>query len=328
MSFRVPHSAPVIGEEEIEAVARVLRSGRLAQGPEVEAFEAECAALVGRKFGIAVSSGTAALHLALKVLSPRGPVALPSYGCASLLTAIDLAGAEPVLCDTRIDFNLDPRAVPSDVAAAIVPHLFGASAAMPSTAIVIEDIAQSIGGPAGREGIVSIASFYATKLMTTGEGGMLLTDDEGLAGSFRDLRDYDNRDDYRVRYNYKMTEMQAAIGSVQLTRLPEFIARRKEIAEQYHDAFKVLPLVVPQGADHVYFRYVVRTAQREALESHLQSQGIEAKRPVFKPAHQYRSANCPESERAHVEALSVPIHPAMNDADVRRVVRALTSHFQ
>ncbi len=328
MNYRVSHSAPVIGEEEVEAVARVLRSGRLAQGLEVAAFEAECTAVVGRKYGVAVSNGTAALHLALKVLCPGGRAALPSYGCASLLTAVDLAEAGPLICDTRDDFNLNPATVSSEAKAVIVPHLFGARATMPANSTIIEDIAQSIGGPTGREGIVAIASFYATKLMTTGEGGMLLTDDEGLASAFRDLRDYDNRDDYRLRYNYKMTEMQAAIGRVQLTRLPEFIARRIEIAEQYNDAFQSLPVVVPQGADHIYFRYAVRTTERSALETHMQSHGIEAKRPVYKPAHHYRPANCPESERAHAEALSVPIHPGMNAADVRRVVNSLTSYFR
>lgn len=329
MNFRVPHSAPVVGEEEVEAVARVLRSGRLTQGPEVEAFEDECATFVTRKFGVAVSSGTAALHLALTVLCPRGFVALPSYGCASLLTAIDLAEAHPLICDTRNDFNLDPKTVSPEANAVILPHLFGARAPIPaSPEMIIEDIAQSIGGPTGRKGVASIASFYATKLVTTGEGGMILTDDEGLAGALRDLRDYDNRDDYKLRYNYKLTEMQAAIGRVQLTRLPEFITRRKEIAAQYNRAFEAMPIALPQGVDHIYFRYVVRTAQREALEAHLRALEIEAKRPVFRPAHHYRPANCPESECAHTEALSIPIHPAMNDADVRRVVCAMTSYFQ
>lgn len=327
MTYRIAHSAPRIGEEEIEAVARVMRSGRIAQGPEVEAFENECAAFVGRKYGIAVSSGTAALHIALQTLSPDGRVALPSYGCASLLTAVKLANATPALCDIGADFNLDARTVPNDCNAVIVPHLFGARATLPTHKTIIEDIAQSIGGPTGRTGIVAIASFYATKLMTTGEGGMILSDDEALVDALRDLRDYDNRDDFRVRYNYKMTEIQAAIGRVQLKRLPQFIVRRAEIAKCYTEVFRDLPLALPAGLEHVYFRYVVRIKQRDELESRLRASGIEVKPPVYKPAHHFGGVPCPESERAHLEALSLPIHPGMADSDVAYVADCVDRFF-
>lgn len=327
MTHRIRHSAPFIGDEEIAAVTRVLRSGRLAQGPEVEAFEQDCAAFVGPMYAIAVSSGTAALHLTIEVLCPGGRVALPSYGCASLMTAVRLAHAEPVLCDIRPDFNIHPKIVAEDCSAVIVAHLFGARSELPSGCAVVEDIAQSIGGPTGCDGVVTIASFYATKLMTTGEGGMALTNDRALADAIRDLRDYDNRDNFRVRFNYKLTELQAAIGREQLKRLPGFIARRREIAAAYSDAFRELPLTLPADADHVYFRYVVRTPERDSLEAHLGMNGIEAKRPVYKPAHHYLPADCPESERAHAEALSVPVHPMMTDGDVRRVIDAVRSHF-
>ena len=327
MTYRVGHSAPCIGDAEIEAVTRVLRSGRLAQGPEVEAFERECAALVGRKYGIAVSSGTAALHVSLHAICPGQRVALPSYGCASLLTAVQLAGAEPVLCDIAADFNIDASAISNSCSAVIVPHVFGARAALPEHGAIIEDIAQSIGGPTGRGGIATIASFYATKLVTTGEGGMILTDDESAAAAIRDRRDYDNRDEFRVRFNYKLTEMQAAMGRVQLTRLDGFVARRREIAARYSDAFRDLPIALPSAPDHVYFRYVVRTSRRDALEAHLRAKGIEAKRPVYKPAHHYLAARCPESERAHVEALSLPVHPMMTDDDAQFVIESLVSYF-
>lgn len=323
MTYRIAHSAPCIGEEEVEAVVRVMRSGRIAQGPEVEAFENECAAFVGRRYGIAVSSGTAALHLALQTLCPGGRVALPSYGCASLLTAVRLADGTPELCDIGADFNLDSRTVPNNCDAVIVPHLFGARATLLDHKTIIEDIAQSIGGPTGRTGVVAIASFYATKLMTTGEGGMILADDEALVHALRDLRDYDNRDVFRVRYNYKMTEMQAAMGRVQLKRLPQFIARRAEIANHYMDAFRDLPVALPAGREHVYFRYVVQSKRRDELEFRLREKGIEAKRPVYKPAHHFWSARCPESERAHLEALSLPIHPGMTDNDVTYVVECV-----
>ena len=327
MSDRIRHSAPCVGDDEIAAVTKVLRSGRLAQGPEVEAFELECAALVGRRHAVAVSSGTAALHLALETMCPGGRAALPSYGCASLLTAVRLAGATPLLCDIGADFNIDTKTMPAGSDAVIVPHLFGAVAALPARPAAIEDIAQSIGGPTGRAGRVTIASFYATKLMTTGEGGMLLTDDAALADAVRDLRDYDNRDAFRVRFNYKLTEMQAALGRVQLGRLPAFIARRRAIAAEYDRAFRGLPLVLPSGEGHVYFRYVVRTANRDALEQHLDARGIEAKRPVYKPAHHYGSDSCPESEKAHTEALSLPVHPALSAADVQRVIAGTMAYF-
>jgi len=272
----IPHSAPFIGDEEIEAVARVLRSGHIAQGPEVEAFEKECADLVGRRYGVAVSSGTAALHLALDALGPAPSdcVAVPAYACASLVTAVRMHGSKPLLCDVGPDQNIDVDTIPTDTNTAIVPHLFGAPAAFPTDLTVVEDIAQSLGGSTGRDGRIAIASFYATKLMTTGEGGMVLTDDEALADHIRDRRDYDNRDDLQNRFAYKMTDFQAAMGRVQLRRLPAFIRRRKEIAEQYEQAFQGLPLVLPQASGHVFFRYVIKIDRAGRLAEHLAADGI------------------------------------------------------
>lgn len=336
----IAHSAPVVGAEEEAAVVRVLRSGRLAQGPEVAAFEEECASLAGRRFGVAVSSGTAAIHLALSAMDlPAGEdVAIPAYACASLLTATALHGAVACICDVDENFNLDARVVPREAEIAIVPHLFGKRAALPGSPIVIEDIAQSIGGPWGRDGIASVASFYATKLVTTGEGGMVLTDDEGLAEVARDRRDYDNRDEFVVRFSYKMTEMQAALGRVQLRRLPEFHVRRSEIAEYYLNAFSDLPLGLPDPNGHVFFRFVVTTNAQESLLARLSEEGIEAKRPVYRPAHHYTRGGklrgtawcagpCLQAEFAHETAVSLPIHPAMGSSEVESVIEAVRRFF-
>ncbi|MCH8203890.1 MAG: DegT/DnrJ/EryC1/StrS family aminotransferase [Candidatus Hydrogenedentes bacterium] len=336
----IQHSAPVIGDEEVEAVSRVLYSGCIAQGPEVEAFEEECAAFIGRRHAVAVSSGTAALHLALNALGvdERSTVAAPSYACASLLTAISLQRAKPYLCDVGPDFNLDTRTLPQEVDATIVPHLFGAPAQVPPGPAVIEDIAQSFGGPTGSHAPLAITSFYATKMMTTGEGGMVLTDDEAIAEHVRDRRDYDNREDFRDRFNYKLTDIQAALGRVQLNRLPSFIARRREIAAQYLVAFRDLPLELPKPRGHVFYRFVVSTNLRDKLEEHLQTQGIEAKRPVHRPAHHYLKngdlgktadgqGSYPGSERAHKCALSLPIHPNMLDEDVEGVVDSVREFY-
>lgn len=326
----IPHSKPFIGEEEIDAVSRVLCSGHLAQGAETEAFEAECAALVGRRYAVAASSGTAALQLALAILNvgEGHSVAIPSYACAALAQTVCGRRAKPVLCDSGADYNMEPRAVSVDIHAAIVPHLFGARAALPALdGFLIEDIAQSIGGPTGTSGVISIASFYATKLCTTGEGGMLLTDDEGLAEAARDRRDYDNRDDFVERFACKMTDFQAALGRVQLRRLPGFVERRREIAREYDAAFSALPMTLPKGREHVYFRYVIGTEEREGLEQHLRACGVGAKRPVYRPAHHYFGGEFPNAQRAHDLALSLPIYPGLLPAEVRTVIESVLAFY-
>lgn len=325
----IPHSRPSLGAEEIETVTRVLSSGRLSQGAEVEAFEKECAETIGRRYGVAVNSGTAALHLAISALGVGRdePVAAPSYGCAALITAIRLHGALPRLCDIDANYNLNPALVPADCRAVIVPHLFGATAPIPPDTQAVEDIAQSMGGPTGRATPVAITSFYATKLMTTGEGGMLLTDDEAIADHARDLREYDNRDDFIVRYPYKMTDIQAAIGRVQLRRLPGFLERRREIALEYGAGLAGLPLTLPAPEGHMFFRYVVATDQRETLTEHLNARGIEAKRPVYRPAHHYLGGEFPNSQRAHDHCVSLPLYPALVAADIRYVVDTVRRFF-
>ena len=332
----IPHSKPMLGEEEISAVERVLRSGHLAQGAEVEAFEAECAAMCGRRYGVAVSSGTAALHLALVALEVGAGdlVAIASYACAALTTAIRLQGAVPVLCDINDDYNLEPASMSDHCGVAIVAHLFGAPAPIPGDCVIIEDIAQSMGGITGRNSPMAVTSFYATKLMTTGEGGMLLTDDAALAELVRDRRDYDNRATDARRFAYKMTDFQAAMGRVQLRRLPEFLQRRLAIAEQYTQALSDCPVRLPATPGHVFFRYVLATNRREALEAHLRQRGIEAKRPVYCPAHHYLKDSSsdavralPNAERAHEECLSLPIYPALVDEQVSYVIESVRHFF-
>jgi dTDP-4-amino-4,6-dideoxygalactose transaminase len=337
---KVPHSRPAIGEEEIEAVSNVMRSGKLAQGPEVEAFEQECADCVGRRYAVALSSGTAALHLTLAGLGvdSEGHVAVPDYACAALITATDMARATSHLCDVGRDYLMPADAPPPECDAAIAVHLFGATCALPSSLPVIEDIAQSIGGKTGNGSIAAVASFYATKLLTTGEGGMVLTDDEGLAEFARDHRDYDNRDDLQRRFPYKMTDIQAAMGRVQLRKLPGFLERRRAIAEDYTHGLHGLPLRFPPSENHIFFRYVVGTDRRSELERYLQSQSIEAKRPVYMPSHHYVSdepasprlamqGSYPGAEQAHNEALSIPIHPEMVEHEIEWVIESINRFF-
>lgn len=325
----IRHSQPSVGQEEAEAVSRVVVSGNIAQGKEVAAFESETAEHVGRKFGVAVSSGTTALHLAMDALGlgTENRIVYPSYACASLQTAVDMQGCMSHIADIGDDYNLDLAQTPDDADAVILPHLFGRKSEIPEGPPVIEDIAQSIGGATGKNSVVAIASFYATKMITTGEGGMVLTDDEGLADHVRDRRDYDNRETWERRYPYKMTDMQAAMGRVQLKKLSKFIARRRDISDQYSATFSDTDLGLPGPGDNVFFRYVIRSKMRGEMERYLCAHGVEAKRPVYRPAHQYfigeqapprirLQESYPNSDRAHAEVLSLPIHPGMSDEDV------------
>jgi dTDP-4-amino-4,6-dideoxygalactose transaminase len=334
----IPHSKPTIGKEEAEAVQRVIESGQLAQGKEVRAFEDECGAFVGRKFAVAVSSGTAALHLVLAAfgVDANTRVAIPAYACASLATAVMLQGGVSYLCDVEGDYNLAPQSIPDSVGISIVPHLFGKTTLLPTSGQVIEDIAQSIGGNTGCGSVVSIGSFYATKMMTTGEGGMVFTDDEGLAEFVRDRRDYDNRDDLIQRYPYKMTDMQAAMGRVQLQNLPNWVKRRQELADIYVHGLEGLPVDVPDPDNHVFFRFVVGCDKQDELISFLQAAGIGAKRPVYQPAHFgideenvkiEGSGNYPGADVAHTRGISLPIYPLLKDDQAQKIIESVLAFY-
>jgi perosamine synthetase len=326
----IRHSAPTLGPEEEAAATRVLRSGCIAQGPEVEAFEFETAEFAGGKYAVAVSSGTAALHLVLEALivQPNEAVAVPSYACAALPVAVRLAGGTPALCDATETGQPDAQRIPNNCRIAVVAHLFGARADMPQCPILVDDLAQCFGIGSPQKTAAAIVSFYATKLLTCGEGGMVLTDDAGIAEFVRDRRDYDNRDDLVRRFSYKMTDIQAAIGRVQLRRLPSFLARRREIATRYIREFEALPLRVLQADSHAWFRFVVTSPKRDALQQHLMRHGIEGKRPVHAPAHLALGGVFPNADKAHREFLSIPIYPSLLDSEADDVIRCVQSFFR
>ena len=335
----IPHSRPTIGTEEAQEAARVIESGQLAQGMEVEQFEEEFARRIGVRHATAVSSGTAALHLALlsMEIGPGDEVIIPSYVCAALLNAVHHAGAEPVLADIDpVTYNLDPGDVRARLTArtkaVIAPHLFGLPADLDGLLSlgvpIIEDCAQSVGGmwqgeAVGSFGDAAVFSFYATKVLTTGEGGMIVSDSQGLIDRARDLRAYDELDAYRSRYNYKMTDIQAAMGRVQLGRLSGLIGRRREIAAAYREALDgygyQLPPAVPE---HIYYRYVIGLRMDVGhLIERAYKEGIKCARPVFAPLHRLLGlAGYPWTEAAWRRSLSVPIYPSLSDAETNRVI--------
>ena len=340
----IPHSRPWITPMDIRAVGRILRSGKLAQGVEVEAFEAEVGDFLGVPPGVAVNSGTAALHLALIGLGigPGDEVILPSYVCVAPLHAVEYVGATPRLADVDpTAFNLDVsdvrRRITRRTRAIIAPHMFGLPADLDSLlrlgVPVVEDCAQALGAtyenrPAGSFGAVSIASFYATKLLTTGEGGMVLSRDRHLLGRLRDLRDYDERRRHAVRYNYKLTDFQAALGRSQFRRLPAMLARRRAIARRYLHSWIDLPIalpVEPERSHHAYHRFVVSLAATVGpVAKRLASLGVTGRPPIFRPIHMtIGQEGFPGATQAFRHALSLPIYPTLTSPEEAVVIRAL-----
>ena len=297
----IPSAKPVIGEDEIEAAIRVLRSGMVVQGPEVAAFESEFSRLVAGHHCVAVNSGTSALHLALLAAGIKAgdEVIVPSFSFAATANAVRLANAEPVFVDIEPDhFSVDPRAVGAAITprtAAIMPvHLYGHPADM--TAImdianqhgltVVEDAAQAHaanwqGTPVGAFGQTGCFSFYPTKNMHSLEGGMISTGDADTARHLRLLRNQGMEQRYAnevVGANMRLTDVAAAIGRVQLGRLEEWTEKRRENAS-YLSANLTgvdVPAEAP-GARHVYHQYTVRVPAdvgRDRVQQELKDRGI------------------------------------------------------
>ncbi len=344
----IPHSRPTIHDEDIQAVSGVLFSGHLAQGEKVREFEERVAAWMGCRGGVATNSGTAALHLALLTLGvgPGDEVLLPSYTCVALLHAVRYVGATPCVVDSEPGgYNISVQEAQWHVSprtkAVIVPHMFGMPADLEPLASLgvplIEDCAQALGAtyhdqPVGRFGMISICSFYATKVITTGEGGMLLSDSELLLRRARDMRDYDGRAAHETRFNYKMTDMQAALGLSQLCRLPSFLARRRALASRYSAGLGGLPVSLPaarHGRTHIFYRYVMGVGDAARLARRLGVKGIECKAPVFKPLHSYlKQDGFAQAEAAMRSALSIPLYPSLTDAEADRIARTVIEEVE
>lgn len=340
----ITHSRPTLGEEEAEAAYRVVLSAQLAQGKEVAAFEEEVAGYIGRRYGVAVASGTAALHLGLLALGigTGDRVLMPSYVCTALLHATWALGARPVLADIdRATRNLDPGEAGRRaglVQAVILPHMFGLPAAVEEFCglgvPLIEDCAMSIGAErkgrkVGSMGEMAICSFYATKVLCAGgEGGMVLTDSAELADRVRTLREYDGLPADRQRFNYKMTDLAAAIGRVQLRRLGEFVARRRALAAVYQRELQEVSVEPPPSEQgHIYHRFVIRLPGRaEELIKALERRQITARRPVFQPLHREvgePDAAYPNTATACAGDVSLPLYPTLRDAEALAVAGAV-----
>ncbi len=341
MNDSIPHSRPLLGNEEAEAARRVILSGMLAEGPEVAAFERELAAWLGWGRAAAVAHGTAALHLALLGVgaAPGRSVILPSYCCVSVLNSVHYTGATPILVDCLpdqpdVDFELVRRALREDTVAVVVPHLFGRVVRVKELPVaIVEDATQSLGGQGvGRVGVATVYSFYATKMLAGGEGGAVVSRKMALDRLVRERRSYDGKPDWEQRYNYKLTDLAAALLRVQLTRLDGFLKRRAELAAFYRAELAGLDLVLP-SEQSVWYRFVieVKRGSYESAEKALHELGVGARPPVFRPIHHYLglpARDFPHSQRRWRRSLSVPLYPSLTQPEAERVVACLKQVFR
>ncbi|MFC4549528.1 MULTISPECIES: DegT/DnrJ/EryC1/StrS family aminotransferase [Halorussus] len=357
----VPIADPELRDREIDAAVETLESGMLADGPQVREFEAEFAGFCEAEHGVATSNGTTALHAALEALEigEGDKVVTSPYSFVASANAVRLAGAEPVFADIDPDtFNLEPTAVEEairredDVAAVMPVHLYGLPAEMDRLLeiadeydlAVIEDAAQAHGAAyegrkVGSFGDAACFSFYPTKNMTTGEGGMITTNREDVAERAESFVNHGRPPEggyehVRTGHNFRMTSTAAAIGRVQLDRLPDYNEARRENAARFDEALEDADVVtpyVPEGRRHVYHQYTIRADDRDGLADHLEAEGVGTGVYYPTPIHELKAYAdvdhaAPVAERTAGQALSLPVHPNLTEEDRRTVVDAVTEY--
>lgn len=349
----IPISKPFIGKEEKAAVLAVLESGYLVQGPRAAELEERFAELCQTKHAVATSSGTTALHVALLAheIGPGDEVITTPFTFIASVNAILYAGAKPVLVDVQEDtFNIDPELIEQAITPrtkAIVPvHLFGYPCDMDAIMdiagrhglIVIEDAAQAIGAkykgqPVGGFGTACF-SLYATKNVMAGEGGMITTNDDAAAERARMIRSHGMKRRYHhdmMGYNFRISDLHAAIALAQMDRLETFTARRCENAAYLsaHLQGVRVPAVEP-GVDHVWHQYTVRyEGDRDAAVKQLNEAGVGTGIFYPIPAHKqehlqplgYGELSLPVVERLSQQVISLPVHPQLSQEDLEMIVR-------
>src|SRR5216117_2531190 len=358
----IPIARPILGEEELAAVKEVLASGMLAQGPKVKAFEAAFARDLGRKHGIAVANGTAALHIALlaHAIGNGAEVIVPPLTFFATASTVLLCGAKPAFVDVDGSlYNLDPAKIATSInrkTSTIMPvHLYGQTtdmepivdSAKENGIPVIEDAAQAHGAEyhgkkAGNLGDTACFSFYATKNMTTGEGGMLVTDDDRIAERARLLRHHGQPVKYEhvlVGFNYRMTEIAAAIGLAQLAKLDGWVKQRRANARALSKGLDGIEGLVPPSEGnwmvHSYYQYILRREEpfprsREEIIQDLTEDGIGCRPSYPMPLYKQKAlrdlkirGHCPVAEDVIPGLFELPVHPGVGPAEIERIVAAI-----
>jgi perosamine synthetase len=352
-NVKIPLNRPTITKKDTNNISKLFDADFFSAKTEAQ-FENKFKSYIKRKYAVSTSSGTAALHLALLSLGIKenDEVILPSYTCVALLNAINYTKAKPKLVDCNFDikkgdFNISysdvVKKITSNTKAIIVPHMFGFPAEINKIISlgvpVIEDATQSLGGTylgkkLGSYGVISIFSLHHSKMMTTGAGGILLTDSKELIDKAKLLADYEFSvvqqrlsppEDYNIQYNYKMSGLNAALGISQLNQLSEFVQKRKKTAKLYNSYFKNTAEIPAILKENIFWRYPIKTKKdsKEVIKTAL-SHGIELGRGVYPPLHQYlkMSDSSFENTKKAIDSLVVlPIYPSLTEKEINYLLK-------
>jgi perosamine synthetase len=338
----IPHNKPSIGPEESEAIAEVIASGWIAPGEKVRQFEQAFADYVGAKYAVAVNSGTAALTIALKILGRMYFIAMPTYICSAVLNAVDMCNEQAYIIDiSRNDFNMERVKVELSPhkGVYIISHTFGVPADIKQftgeNQYIIEDCAQALGSyidgkHVDLQGDIGIFSFGPSKMITTGSGGMLVTNNKDLADKARNYIDFDQREDYKPRFNFAMNDLQAAMGLVQLKRLPIFLYKKARMAYEYRDICKSKGWDNNKGmiTGNNFYRFVVINDCVDRLKQRLADNEITAIVPIERREllHNYLGLDAgdyPNAEWVSTHTLSLPIYPDLLDSEFSKIIEIL-----
>ncbi len=357
----IPICKPKITEEEITAVTKVLRSGNIVQGEETSSFEKEFSEYIGTDYGVITSSGTTALMTGLTALGLKqgDEIITTPFSFIASANSILYTGAKPVFVDIdsksfNIDTSLIEKKINEKTKALLIVHLYGLSCDMDAimeickkhNLILIEDCCQAHGAEyknkkVGTFGDIGVFSFYATKNMICGEGGIILTNNQDIAERCKALRSHGEFKRYNsdfLGYNFRSTDVFSAIGRIQLTKLRNFNERRREIAEMYNQGLKdVGDLKLPieeEGYAHVYHQYTIKTSKRDELAKFLSKEGIGNK--VYYPVPIYKqepyksmgyNETLPVVENISSKVLSIPVHPSITDENVDYIISSIKKFF-
>lgn len=357
----IPIANPVISDTARESVDEVLESGMIADGEVVRAFESEFADFVGTEYAVATANGTTALHAMFEAvgIGDGDAVVTSPFSFIASANAVVHAGGTPVFGDIRKDtFNIDAEAVydivceRDDVVGIMPIHLYGLSAEMDAIReiaeehdlILFEDAAQAHGAEyrgqsVGSIGDAAVFSFYPTKNMTTGEGGMVTTDDEEIAARLRKIVNHGRTDTYEhvfKGYNYRMTNIQAAIGREQLRRLPEWVEKRQAnaatLSNELSDIDGIKTPKVPHNRKHAFHQYTIAVDDRDSVIRSLDNHGVGygiyypkviPKQPAYDQEREY-----PVAEKATGNVLSIPVHPQVSESDLETIASAIRMGIQ